>query len=90
MQSLLLTIILVSILISCVIPLILPNYIIVWAYFFIIYMLSSWLVMEIMKTTDGKGFMGIIIVGVIPYLTLMSTIIRTIILLLNKLSKIHK
>lgn len=90
MQSLLLTIILVSILISCIIPMALPNCTILWIYFFILSILSYWLSYEIMEATEGRGFMGIIIAGLIPYITLMSTIIRTIILLLNKPSKIEK
>lgn len=90
MPSLLLAIMLILIFISCIIPLILPNYILVWAYFFIISILSSWLLGQIINAAGGKAFIEIIIVGVIPYITLMSTIIRTIILLLNKPSKIEK
>ena len=90
MPSLLLTVIFVLILISCIIPMILPNCIILWAYFFIISMFSSWLAMEIMETTEGRGFMGIIIAGALLIVTLISTFIRTAILLLNKPSKVEK
>lgn len=90
MSLLLLTVISVSILISCIIPMILPNCIILWVYFFIISIFSSWLAMEIMETTEGRGFMGIIIAVALLIITLISTFIRTAALLLNKLSKIEE
>jgi hypothetical protein len=46
--------------------------------------------MEIMETTEGRGFMGIIIAVALLIITLISTFIRTVVLLLNKPSKIEE
>lgn len=43
-----------------------------------------------MEATEGRGFMGIIIAGALLIITLISTFIRTAVLLLNKPSKIEE